>query len=58
MRISTFTNRVLEKQLNIQVYRQVILSIIKFFIQERLEEVSLSLLGEEKEDDIRALIVD
>ena len=60
MRIATFTNRVLGKQVNIQVYRQVILSIIKFLMQERLEEVSLSLLGEEEEeeDDTRALMAD
>jgi hypothetical protein len=57
-RISTFTHKVLGKRLNIQVYKQVILGIIKFFIQERLKEVSLSLLGEEEEDNIRTLIAD
>jgi hypothetical protein len=57
-RIATFTNRVLGKQVNIQVYKQIILSVITFFIQERLEEVSLSLLEEEDKEDTRALIAD
>jgi hypothetical protein len=58
-RMSTFTNKVLGKKLNIQVYRQLILGMIKFFMQERLKEVSLSLLEEEEEEeeeDVRGII--
>jgi hypothetical protein len=57
-RIATFTNRVLGKRVNIQVYKQIILGVITFFIQERLKEVSLSLLEEEDEEDTRALMAD
>jgi superfamily II DNA helicase RecQ len=50
-KISTFTNLILGKKLNIQVYRQIILGVIKYFMLERLEEASLSLEeGEEGEE--------
>ena len=53
-KISTFTNLIIGKKLNIQVYRQIILGVIKFFILERVDKVSLTLLDieqkEEKED--------
>lgn len=53
-KLSSFANLVLGQKLGIQVYRQVILGMIKYFMQERLDETSLVLLDKEQElEDLR-----
>jgi hypothetical protein len=40
-----------------QVYRQIILGVIKFFMQEKLKEVSLGLLEEEQDGDDAGAVI-
>jgi hypothetical protein len=47
--MSTFTNLVIGKKLNIQVYRHLVLGFIKFFMLEEVDEVSLTLLDKSLE---------
>jgi hypothetical protein len=39
------------------VYRQIILGVIKFFMQEKLKEVSLGLLEEEQDRDNAGAVI-
>jgi len=56
-KISTYTNLVLGKKLNIQVYRQVILSMICYFMQEPLDLNTLYLdNAKSKEQDLSTIM--
>jgi hypothetical protein len=44
-KMSTFTNLIIRKKLNIQVYRHLILRFIKFFMLKEVNKVSLTLLN-------------
>src|SRR5450432_2969572 len=56
IKISTFTNLILGKKLNIQVYRHIILGMIKNFMNEDLDEVSLALREENEEEGFSNII--
>lgn len=49
IRMSTFTDLVIRKKLNIQVYRHLVLKFIKFFMLEEVDKVSLTLLDKSLE---------
>jgi hypothetical protein len=56
-KMSAFTNLIIGKKLNIQVYRQVILGVIKFFMLEKLDEGSSALLEEEQEGEDYSTVI-